>query len=181
MVEGRQVSIDKELRPGERVLWVGHPQGSLLTPQDAYLIPFSLVWVVFISFAAGAALRSGSIISLGVVPFVAIGLYLSVGRFLFKKRKRERTLYAVTNERVLEKSGETVRCLSLSRLPALEVTSGAARGRIIFGSIPGAAGAYANTGLDWFAGGLGAMPMAFFDIPDAATVGRTMEDAAKAA
>lgn len=77
------------------------------------------------SFAEAAALNGGVILAaLWGVPFLAVGLYLAVGRFVVKARKRQKTLYAVTDQRVIEKSGDTVRSIFLTRLPLLEVTSG---------------------------------------------------------
>jgi hypothetical protein len=52
--ESRRVSIDKELRPGERVLWIGQPQGSLFTRDDAVLIPISVAGLGFTVFAEAA-------------------------------------------------------------------------------------------------------------------------------
>lgn len=113
--------------------------------------------------------------------FIAIGLYFTVGRFWIKAKNRRQTVYAVTDQRVLERRGRTFRSLSLAHLPSLEVTTGAKRGRIVFGSMGGQSAMYANTGLGgWFRGASGDLPMAFFDIPDAARVGRIIEDAAAA-
>jgi hypothetical protein len=186
MVEYRSVSIDSELRPGKRVLWLGHPQGSLFSRDDAVLIPISVVWLGFMVFVEAAVQVNGIELSnrldpfgLVVAPFLAIGLYATLGRFLYRARRRHMTDYAVTNQRVMGKSGNTVRRLSLTRLPVLETTSGGTRGRIVFGTMDLVAGKYANTGLDWLPHG--DLPVAFFDIPDAESVARIIEDAARAA
>ena len=171
--------MDNELRPGERVLWLGQPQGSLLTGDDAVLIPVSLAWLGFFVFSAAVVLINGGPDPFGLVlvPFLAIGLYVAVGRFLVKARGRRKTLYALTDQRVIVKSGKMVRTLFVDRLPMLEVSSSGGRGKIIFGHLAGVQSKYANTRLDWVTHGN--MPMAFFDISDPQNAARIFEDAAK--
>ena len=83
--EQPSVSIDSQLRPGERVLWLGRPQGSLLTRDDIFLIPFSLVWLGGVIFWEATVIRGGTFFfALFGLPFVAIGLLVAVGRFWFK-------------------------------------------------------------------------------------------------
>ena len=82
--------IRKHLEPDEKLLWYGRPaQGMKLRPQDAFLIPFSLLWGGFAIFweimaltgtiASGAAKESFGfvlIFPLFGIPFVLIGIYL---------------------------------------------------------------------------------------------------------
>ncbi len=175
-------SLDSELRLGERVLWAGQPQGSLLTTADATVIPFSLVFLGFVAFGIQHSLSADTWpFPLFLLPFLAVGLYLSIGRFVVKAMGRRKTVYAVTNERAIEKVGNTVRSVRLAQLPPLQVTAGRTRGTIVFGSTNDGSSRYPNTGLDRFGQRGGVVPMSFFDIPDAAYVGRVIEDAAAAA
>jgi hypothetical protein len=95
-----------ELQPGERLLWSGKPDSRRwLYPQDAILIPFSVMWGGFWIFWEATALSSSTardsvIFPLWGIPFVLIGLYLMVGRFFTRRWTRRRTLYAVTDRRV---------------------------------------------------------------------------------
>jgi hypothetical protein len=96
-----------ELQPGERVLWSGKPDSRRwLYPQDAVLVPFSVLWGGFAIFWEATVLlssgpRNSVILPLWGVPFVLVGLYMMVGRFFARRWVRRRTLYAVTDRRVI--------------------------------------------------------------------------------
>ena len=108
-------SIESRLDPGEKLLWTGQPkQGVRLQPQDAFMIPFSLMWGGFSFFWEAGVL---GLIHLGNsnrpqttpplfmaifgIPFVLIGIYLIFGRFFFDAASRKKTFYAVTNQRLI--------------------------------------------------------------------------------
>lgn len=85
------------------------------------LIPFSLMWGGFAIFWEAMVFRTGApfFFKLWGIPFVLVGLYLIVGRFFADARQRARTIYAVTNERVIIIAGlfkETVKSLNLQTL-----------------------------------------------------------------
>lgn len=138
--------IRRELGPNEQVLWSGRPkQGMLLRPADAIQIPFSLLWCGFAIFWESSVSATGNVFfMLWGVPFVAIGLYMVVGRFLAEARLRSRTFYAVTTQRVLIVSGlfsRTVKSLEMKGLTNVTLSEGrAGRGSIVFG----AEGAFAS-------------------------------------
>ena len=72
------------------------------------------------------------------IPFVLIGLYLMVGRFLADAWLRSRMVYALTNRRVLflrHAPWPSFKALSLSRLPDVMLDEGSnGRGTIRFGT-----------------------------------------------
>ena len=129
--------IELELGPGERILWAGQPKaGWRLASADFFLIPFSLVWLAFSVFWTVMALRitrGAGVPALDLlfplfgVPFILVGLYLTVGRFWFDARRRSRTYYAITSHRVLAllpaKSG-ALRSLDLRNLDDFTVREG---------------------------------------------------------
>jgi hypothetical protein len=85
----------------EKIVWWGEPaQGLLLTDRDWLLIPFSLLWGGFAIFWESTVLRTDgpAFMKLWGVPFVPIGLYLVVGRFLLDAWIRRGMRYAVTNK-----------------------------------------------------------------------------------
>ncbi|HYE47042.1 MAG TPA: hypothetical protein VEA44_14870 [Caulobacter sp.] len=108
------------LRPDERLVWTGQPQpGLVLTGQDIFLIPFSLLWGGFVLFWEATVLASGgpSVMALFGVPFVLIGLFMIFGRFLVDAVIRRGMVYGLTDRRaiVLRRTfGESVSTTALS-------------------------------------------------------------------
>jgi hypothetical protein len=128
------------LLSGERILWSGRPgQGLILTGRDVFLIPFSLLWFGFTVFwtVTAASTRAPGFFMLWGLMFVAVGLYLVFGRFLFDAWVRRGMGYAVTNRRVLIlRSGPFSRFITvnLEGMPNLDLRENAhGRGTIRFG------------------------------------------------
>jgi hypothetical protein len=104
-------AIQPELSSGENLLWSGQPNPSVIFhKEDAFLIPFSLLWGGFAIFWEAAA--SGMVglarrdhapgfFLLWGIPFVLIGQYLIWGRFLYAAWLKKSTYYGVTNRRVI--------------------------------------------------------------------------------
>lgn len=140
-------TVSAYLDPGERLLWSGQPRGGLrFRAQDLFLIPFSLVWGGFAVFWEVIALTAVAhhapfpvslIFPLFGLPFVAVGLYMIVGRFFVDARTRARTFYGVTNERLLILSGlfsRQVKSLQIRTLPDVSLSErGDGSGTITFG------------------------------------------------
>jgi hypothetical protein len=148
--------LARELAPTEKVLWTGEPrQGVILRPADAFLIPFSLMWGGFAIFWEVSVVVAGApmfFLLFGSV-FVVVGLYLIAGRFFFEARQRNRTFYAVTNERVIVVSGLLNRTVNSIDLRTLGQMSLAERkdgsGTIVFGN---------TSPFDWMLGGTAGWP-----------------------
>src|SRR5215213_2217596 len=133
--------IGRELARGERVLWSGQPrQGITLRGADAQMIPFSLLWGGFAFFWEWSVLNSDApfFFVLWGIPFVAVGIYLIVGRFFVEARQRGRTHYAVTSERILIVDGlltSNVTSISLRTLTEMTMAEASdGEGTIHFGS-----------------------------------------------
>ena len=100
------------------------------------------------------------------IPFVGFGLYFVFGRFLFKRRKKLRTAYGITPERVMVAVGKS----ALSDVPVRDVPMSMRRSRdgrhvsVTFGTRGGwqRGGMYANTGMDFWSLDDGAV--SFFDV-----------------
>ena len=114
MFQSAENILTPHLDSGERLLWSGQPRGGIrLRAQDAFLIPFSLLWGGFaffweymaITHVSNAPLPFNIIFPLFGVPFVLVGLYFIFGRFLVDARSRARTFYGVTSERIIIISG----------------------------------------------------------------------------
>ncbi len=111
-----------ELRSGERLRWSGRPRGGVrLTSADVLQIPFSLFWCGFAVFWEYMAYRDNAPLPMLAFggAFVLIGVYLIVGRFFADAYRRGRTVYGLTDERVLILGGgarRQVRSLPLASL-----------------------------------------------------------------
>ncbi|MEM9061070.1 MAG: aspartate carbamoyltransferase catalytic subunit [Pseudomonadota bacterium] len=98
------------LDPGERILWEGQPAKGLrfrtsdllLSGFGVIFLSFSLFWVFMASFAVGdGGGFLGLIFPLFGLPFVAVGVYLVFGRFIWDAYVRSRTRYALTDKRAI--------------------------------------------------------------------------------
>jgi len=130
-----------KLLEGETVIWAAQPgQGIILGGRDALMIPFSLIWGGFSIFWEVEVLslkHSPTVMKFFGIPFLLVGVYIVIGRFLVDAYVRKRMYYAVTNHRILIlrlSPFPSFTSLSLDRLPELKLTEGRnGRGTISFG------------------------------------------------
>jgi hypothetical protein len=167
----------------ERALWTGAPkQGLILRSSDVFVIPFSVVWaggVLTIFTSAHWRSARGAFVLMPAL-FLAMGLYITVGRFVVDMVARARTTYALTTERVIIQSGvftPTVKSLNLRTLSDVTLSErGNGDGTITFG--PGNPwGAWGN-GMRW--PGMPPQPV-FEGIPNARTVYGMIREAQRTA
>jgi uncharacterized membrane protein len=167
-------AVERHLSSGERIEWVGRPDPTKhFTSGDVFLIPFSLMWGGFSIFWEAGAIAGGAgvFFALWGIPFVAIGLYFIFGRFIYKAYRKRRTIYAITNRRVLaivrRRNDEAVEATYLSSIPNISthaVSNG--RGSVEFGLSSPMAGRYGNSGMELLARGQMATGISFYDIED---------------
>jgi hypothetical protein len=106
--------LSSELLPGETIQWTGRPNPSVIFHQEDWLvIPFSLMWGGFAIFWLLGASGIWDIFTnrpthtfqyFGLIwgtPFVVVGQYMIWGRFVYRRWKKQRTYYALTNRRAL--------------------------------------------------------------------------------
>ncbi|WP_423065408.1 PH domain-containing protein [Devosia sp. CN2-171] len=142
--------IRSRLLSGERILWSGRPaQGLLFVPSDAFLIPFGLFFLGFSIFWIAMASNAGGAFFLFGIPFVVVGLFMSVGRFFVDAWLRQTMVYAVTDRRILiARPAPFGRFISVdrSRMPESELREGVdGRGTLRFG--PPATAVYTRNNL----------------------------------
>ncbi len=181
---GDRSVVERQLSAGERVEWIGRPDpGSHFTRGDLYLVPFSILWAGFAVFWEATAIASGAglFFALWGIPFVLIGLYFVVGRFIYKAYRARRTVYAVTDRRVLSiaarRGGETVETTYLRALPGISTTAGAnGRGSVDVGNSGPIGNPWGNNGMEYFTrGSSGKTGVSFCDIDDARGVADLVE------
>jgi hypothetical protein len=167
-------TVQQHLSQGERILWLGSPDPSKhFTPSDLFLVPFSILWGGFAIFWEASVVAGGAPVffALWGIPFVLIGLYLVVGRFFYKAYRKRRTVYAVTNHRVISivqsRRGEAVEASYLRAIPSISTNEDSnGRGSVEFGS-SSSVGRLANTGFGFFgSGGSATSGVNFYDIKD---------------
>lgn len=122
----KYLDIETELKPnllnGEKLLWTGRPKtGLVLRSTDAYLIPFSLLWGGFAFFWETTVISMDAPFPMAIfgIPFVLLGIYFIIGRFFLDAWKRVNTIYGITNDRIIIKSGllnQTVNSLNIKTL-----------------------------------------------------------------
>lgn len=128
MLQTSENTLSQHLDPGERLLWSGQPRrGIRLRAQDAFLIPFSVLWCGFAIFWEVSVIRSGApfFFMLWGIPFVCAGLFFVFGRFFFNAHSRAHTTYGVTDERILIVSGvfwQQTKSLQLRTLNDISLT-----------------------------------------------------------
>jgi hypothetical protein len=173
----QQAQVQRLLRPDEHLLWTGRPDSSVhFTRADGYLVPFSILWAGFAVFweSAAAAGHAPPFFLLFGLPFLAIGFYITIGRFVYKARQKRKTLYVLTDRRAIVLVGNQHAETPWQYSP--QQISRQRDGRHVdvvfqvaasYGPWRGSrqAAMYANTGMDFFT--RGSAGVGFFDVADA--------------
>jgi uncharacterized membrane protein len=167
-------TVERHVSGDERVEWAGRPDpGKRFTPADRYLVPFSLVWGGFAILWESGVIAGGAPFFFAIFGslFVVVGVYFIFGRFIYKARRKRRTVYAVTDRRVLEivegRKGESVTAVYLRSIPNISTSALAnGEGSVEFGLSSGRDRYYANTGMEFFIRGSLSSGVSFYDIAD---------------
>jgi len=150
-----EVKLKEHLDRDEKLLWTGSPmKGVIFRKADIFLIPFSLLWCGFAIFWIIMASKSGGLFALFGVPFVIIGLIFVFGRFIIDSKQRENTIYGITDNRIIIKSGvfkQNVKSLNIPTLTNIELTEkGDGSGTITIG--PKNPMNMMSEGMEWWPG-----------------------------
>ncbi|MDO3624636.1 PH domain-containing protein [Mucilaginibacter sp. BT774] len=108
-----QQELQYELIDDEKLVWTGRPgTGIIFRKIDIFLIPFSLIWfgmIIFVIFGVSTSPSENSNtpwpVFLFLIPFLSAGCYVTFGRFFIDKRRRANTVYGITNDRIIIRSG----------------------------------------------------------------------------
>lgn len=123
----------------EFILWKGKPEnGNLITGNDLILIPFSIFWCAFVFFWEFMAItQTGSLFMvIWGLPFMAVGVYLLAGRFIYTAYIRKRTAYVITNKKIIRAQGNKIDMLEGKNMPSRHVTATRdGKGSIRFGEM----------------------------------------------
>jgi hypothetical protein len=195
MVDSAAYAIFRdELLSGEEILWAGQPDPAVLfSRSDIFNIPFSIFWMGFSIFWEVGAINEvlnqktnsgpGLIFPFFGIPFVLIGLYMVAGRFFYKKWKKKRTYYAVTNRRILVVKNTRRRDLQGAYLETIPVVNKSIRrdghGTITFGNSTPGTWMYEDSGFEFMGAYYIDRVPTFRDIDDAEKIYRLVVDLRK--
>ena len=124
-MENLQAELREYLEGDETLLWVGKPRkGLIFRLSDFYLIPFSIFFFGFSIFWIKQASMGSRIFALFGVPFFIIGIILVFGRFFIDANYRANTIYGLTENRLIIKSGiysKSIKSLNIRKLNIIEL------------------------------------------------------------
>ncbi|MFA6697957.1 MAG: PH domain-containing protein [Eubacteriales bacterium] len=104
-------SISNFLMEGEQVLWAGKPKkNAFVINKSLKMFPIALIWLLFDSIFIGAIIASGEFANVFwfVIPFFAVHLipvWMWLGNILGANRRWKNTEYAITDKRVILRTG----------------------------------------------------------------------------
>ena len=122
-----QQKLQLELIDNEKLIWTGRPRtGVVFRATDIFLVPFSLVWFGVVIFALGdnGVNEVKMPVALFFIPFIIAGLFITVGRFFVDSKRRANTVYGITDNRVIIKSGmfsKSVNSLNIKTLSGITI------------------------------------------------------------
>lgn len=169
-----------DLNRGETQLWAGAPrQGFRLRPADILMLPFGIMWTGFAVYWETMVVRSNGpfFMQLWGIPFILIGVYMILGRFIADARRLRNTVYGLTSDRVIISAEGNTLSLPLSSLGDVSLVERPdGSGTIVFGASADAAAMLVRMP------SMGpVVPPAFEMIPDANAVYAKLRDAQQAA
>jgi len=153
MRENLKSELRKHIDSKETLLWTGKPkQGITFRSSDALMIPFSLMWGGFAFFWESSVISTDApfFMKLWGIPFVLVGLYIIFGRFFFDSASRKKTVYGITEDRIIIKSGvfkESIKSLNIKTLSDITLNEKSdGSGTIILGPENGFNGMFRGSG-----------------------------------
>jgi len=123
---------------------------------------------------------SGPAYTLFAIFVLSVGLSLVLLPAWAGRRGRH-TVFAVTNQRVLEIRDSRLRFIPLSLLPPIEVIGSESRGSLLFGGAGPTDELALGAGVGYFAVRMDLLSLMLYGIPDARGVAQVIHDAAESA
>lgn len=115
---------ENSLMEGEEILWRGKPGTKrLLTRDDIFMLPFSIMWGGFSIGVTVLLLVNGQLSNLPPIFFIfpIIGVYLLFGRFLHRWWRLKNTEYVITNRRLFIIRHSHAVTISANNLPPMKI------------------------------------------------------------
>jgi hypothetical protein len=176
-------ALEIKLLSNETIHWYGKPNPWVIFgPADRFLIPFSLLCGVFAfyweytTFNLESQILNGGpftyLYPITGIPVILVALYLIIGRFFYKFWLKTKTIYAVSNKRLIvitQGKSRKERFQFLNHIKMIEKSvdkNGA--GSLTFGDL-GRGGLFTNAGIFLIDKDFQGV-LSFFDLPDAEEV-----------
>ena len=149
-----------------------------MIPFGLFFFGFTVFWLVEVVSTTSANPKDmgGAIVFFYLIGsvFAVFGFYFAFGRFIYKKWKKARTYYALTNKRALILTlafGRKLDGAFLDRLVAINKSVRSdGSGTVYFGNPSWMTTAYGNSGMDFLTGFYSGDVPSFYDIHDADSV-----------
>ncbi len=111
-----------QMAPDEFVIWTGKPEtkSNLFIGQNLSTVLFAIPWTAFAVYLTVTAAQFPGLFFLSGIPFLAIGLYMLFGNFIYTAYMRKRTAYVITNKRIYRRMGRKTDNLSAAVMPTYE-------------------------------------------------------------
>lgn len=110
-----------QMVPGEYVLWTGKPEkGNIFTAQNLTYFFFGIPWTGFAIFWTTMAMQGSPLFALFGLPFIAVGLYMLFGNFIYTAYMRKHTAYVITNKKIYRRMGRKTDNLAAAVMPTYE-------------------------------------------------------------
>jgi hypothetical protein len=98
-----EMKFHEALGSDVKPIWIGLPTKELFffRPYDWFFVPFSLAWASFAGLTGFGSMSSGPLpFHIFGALFLAMGIYITIGRFIVDWYFRANTVYAVTADEV---------------------------------------------------------------------------------
>ena len=107
----------------EYVLWKGRPdKGNWINGSDVAMSLFGIMWLGFCApFIRSILLLPSIMMIIWFIPFLFIGVYMALGKFIQKMYLRNKTFYVITNKKLMIKSGRRIQMYNGKDLPPMEI------------------------------------------------------------
>lgn len=116
-------TLRAQLRPGEQLLWMGKPDPTkVLNWADIYNIPFSVIWTAIALYMSVTTMMQAELAALSIFLwlFVLFGFYIMFGRFWVLYLNKKKTVYGVTNLRILLCTGKKATSIYYPMVPSVQ-------------------------------------------------------------
>ncbi|MDR2441704.1 MAG: hypothetical protein LBE12_20265 [Planctomycetaceae bacterium] len=100
-----QELVDNELETGETIEWIDQPIPRYFTKETTSHFLFGIPWTAFAIFWTCTAAQHSIVFALWGVPFILIGIWM-LSSPIWVRRKMLRTVYTITNRRVITFEGK---------------------------------------------------------------------------